>query len=66
MLIKINGKTENIEKANNLSDLIRLKRLDANKVIVEYNGKIITKDNLEKISLKEKDTIELVSFVGGG
>lgn len=35
-------------------------------VAVEYNGEILPKNEYDKTILKENDTLEVVSFVGGG
>jgi sulfur carrier protein len=66
MVIKINGKIEKVEKALDLSELILEKGLSADRIVVEHNFRIILKEDLGGIRLKENDSIEIVSFVGGG
>ena len=37
-----------------------------NKVAIELNNKIIDKKKLKNITLKNKDKLEIVDFIGGG
>ncbi|MDP3790448.1 MAG: sulfur carrier protein ThiS [Candidatus Omnitrophota bacterium] len=66
MVLKINGKSESIDKPVNLMELISAKGLVPEHIVVEYNLKIISKDEWRGIALKENDNVEIVSFVGGG
>mgnify|MGYP003976085729 CR=1 FL=1 len=34
--------------------------------IIELNNKIIKKENLSKVTLKNLDSIEIIQFMGGG
>ena len=45
-----------------------MKKLDIslNKVAIELNKKIIDKKKLIKITLNNKDNLEIVHFIGGG
>ncbi len=68
MIVKINGKLENInDNINTLSQLIeslndKLPKLFA----IEKNGKIIYKENYDNESINNNDQIEIVMFCGGG
>ncbi|MFA6142628.1 MAG: sulfur carrier protein ThiS [Candidatus Omnitrophota bacterium] len=66
MKIRINGKEENLDRPKNLADLIRAKGLVPEHVVVEYNLKIILAGEWAGVALKENDSIEIISFVGGG
>jgi thiamine biosynthesis protein ThiS len=66
MQIKLNGKLQSVEKVSSLEELVRLKRLVPGRIIVEHNGKIIPCALWEKTVLAGEDTVEIVSFVGGG
>ena len=66
MIIKINGKEENIKEQITLLDLVKNKELDDYVIVVEYNQKIIPKEEFDKIILKDKDKLEILTFVGGG
>ena len=46
--------------------LIPAGSLDVLKTAVLLNGKIVPRDRMESTALKESDTMEIVSFVGGG
>ena len=66
MKIKINGKEEAVYKKKNISELISGRGLSADHVVVEYNFRIVPKEEWHKIALNEDDSVEIVSFVGGG
>ena len=64
-MAEINGKYEEINDVNLLDYLIENKyRVD--RVVVDFNGNIIKKEDFEKINIKNTDKIEIVCFVGGG
>ncbi len=65
MQITINGKVETIESGN-LEALVKAKGLSGDALVIEHNHTIIKRENWEQIQLKENDTLELLSFVGGG
>ncbi|ARJ57342.1 sulfur carrier protein ThiS [Campylobacter cuniculorum] len=61
----ING--EKIEmKELKFLDLLKQKGLKTELIALELNGKIVPKNEFEKLILKENDRAEIVSFVGGG
>ena len=66
MIITVNGKCEKVENVLNLAQLISSKGLCVNDLVVEHNKKIVPKHKLQEVPLCENDTIEIVSFVGGG
>ncbi|MCF7908099.1 MAG: sulfur carrier protein ThiS [Candidatus Omnitrophica bacterium] len=66
MQITINGKKEIIDNPKSLLELIGEKKLNKEKMVVELNLKIIPRDNLKSTQIQEGDSIEFVSFVGGG
>jgi len=66
MFIKINGVKQEIEDKFNLAELIRIKGLSCNQIVVEHNQRILAKEAWREITLNENDTLEIVSFVGGG
>ncbi|SKC81853.1 sulfur carrier protein ThiS [Maledivibacter halophilus] len=47
-------------------DLLKNLNLDMNKVVVEVNFKIISRENYKNFMLNKKDKIEIISLVGGG
>jgi len=66
MIIKINGKDEMIDKPTNLTGLISDKGLVPDHIVIEHNFRIVPQEEWADIGLKENDSIEIVSFVGGG
>lgn len=66
MEVKINGKSQNISEDITLSELIAQKGLNFQRIVIEHNLKIIKKEDLARVKIKEKDNIEIVSFLGGG
>lgn len=66
MVIKINGRNESVDKPVNLMELVSAKGLVPENIVIEHNLKIVSKDEWQKTALKENDSIEIISFVGGG
>tara|TARA_Y100001970_G_scaffold233947_1_gene291920 strand:- start:541 stop:759 length:219 start_codon:yes stop_codon:yes gene_type:complete len=64
--IKINGKSSTIDKNISLKKYINTIKIPIKKVAIELNHQIVDKNRLNKIKLKNKDTIEIVHFIGGG
>ena len=64
--IQLNGKKVIINSNYSLSDLIKKYKLSSKKVAIEYNGKIISKENFKKKLLKNNEKVEIVHFIGGG
>ena len=64
-LVTINGKIEKIS-AISLLDYLEKNKYRIDRIVVEYNGEIIKKDKFSKIMIQDKDSIEIVSLVGGG
>lgn len=66
MNVTINGQAREIPTPNTLTGVVaQFCKVNKN-IIAELNGNIIPADQWASTSLKENDTIELVSFVGGG
>ena len=64
--MKVNGKNQLININQNLLDFLESNQYDITKIAVERNGEIIPKLMYRQVNLKENDTLEIVSFVGGG
>lgn len=64
-MVTINGKIEKIN-AISLLDYLEKNKYRIDRIVVEYNGEIIKKDKFSKIMIQDKDSIEIVSLVGGG
>ena len=69
MKIKVNGKEKNIKLENEkalLSSTLELLGYKPNTIVVEVNDLIINSTKWDKKILKEGDSLEIVSIVGGG
>jgi sulfur carrier protein len=64
--IRVNGKVQSITDKSKMSDLVKNLKIPIKKVAIELNQEIIDKKNINKISLKKNDKIEIVHFIGGG
>jgi len=62
----INGKEIHIPDGILLSDLLAREGYDLQRVAVEKNGGIVAKAAFAAEMLSDGDSLEVVSFVGGG
>jgi sulfur carrier protein len=66
MKITLNGQSKEFITKINLKEVVEQFCQNSNRVIAEVNGDIIRSHQWETLSLNDGDSIELVSFVGGG
>ena len=64
-MVKINGKDLDIA-GETLADYLASTNYDIKRIAVERNGEIVPKAAYNETVLNDEDTIEVVSFVGGG
>lgn len=64
--MKVNGKTVSLEEPVSLAEFLRRSGYNLPRVAVELNGTIVPKATYEEVILSPEDTLEIVSFVGGG
>ncbi len=64
--INLNGKSISVPSDTTISKVIKKIKAQPNKIAIELNRKIIKKKNIKKIYLKNKDSLEIVHFIGGG
>ena len=64
--IKINGKNLIIKPKMTLKEVITKYKIPEKKVAIELNEKIVNKEKIRKIKVKNLDKIEIVHFIGGG
>lgn len=64
-MVKINGVDMDIG-GKTLADYLSAAGYDCGRIAVEKNGSIVPKAQYAEVILKDNDTIEVVSFVGGG
>ena len=66
MGVRINGEELTFVPMMSVADLIAQRKIRPERVVVEYNGALLTRDKWDAIVLKENDALEILSFVGGG
>lgn len=64
--MKFNGKILQLNRDISLLQFVQENKYDISKIAVELNGDIVPKATYADVMLKEKDILEVVSFVGGG
>ena len=64
-MVTING--ENIDAAGKtITEYLSLTDYDTKRIAVEHNGNIVPKAQYHETVLLDGDSVEIVSFVGGG
>ncbi|MBE6705856.1 MAG: sulfur carrier protein ThiS [Ruminococcaceae bacterium] len=64
-MVKINGDELNIA-GKTVADYLATTSYDPKRIAVERNGEIVPKAQYRVTVLKDGDSVEIVSFVGGG
>ncbi len=64
--INLNGKSVSIPSGTTINKIIKKVKAQPNKIAIELNRRIINKKNIKKIYLRNKDSLEIVNFIGGG
>ena len=64
-MVKINGVLCDVA-GNTLTEYLATTNFNPARIAVEKNGDIVPKAQYETTVLQEGDTVEVVSFVGGG
>ena len=64
-MVRINGEDKALAGINLLENL-KAAGYQLEKIVVERNLEIIPRDQLENVVIQENDSIEVLSFVGGG
>nr|WP_156204765.1 sulfur carrier protein ThiS [Candidatus Syntrophocurvum alkaliphilum] len=62
----VNGKEMKFEKDITVNELLQKLDLNPDKVVVEVNLDIVSKDRYDEHILSDSDSVEIVAFVGGG
>ena len=66
MEIVINGESLQVPAPLSVVDLLRHLELQGDRIAVELNHEIVRRDEWAATQLQEKDSLEIVQFVGGG
>lgn len=64
--MKVNGKDFELKVEKTLDNFLDELTINKDKVVVELDGVIITKEDFAKTVLKNSHVMEVISFVGGG
>jgi thiamine biosynthesis protein ThiS len=64
--LQINGEDRDAEEATSVATLLESLDLAGERVAVEYNRRVLTRDEFTQVLLGEGDQLEIVHFVGGG
>ena len=64
--MKWNGKQIALEMPVTALEFLQQQGYNAQRVAVERNGEIVRRADFEKELLRDEDTVEVVTFVGGG
>ena len=62
----LNGKTVDLKEEISVEQLLKDYDLNLQKVVVEVNMEILDDEVYSTYLLKNEDTVEVISFVGGG
>ena len=66
MRVVINSQSREVGSSMTVADLLRELETPPERVAVEINRELVTRKRFEETKLNEGDTIEIVTFVGGG
>ena len=64
-MVKINGEELNVA-GDTVTEYLSYNGFDVKRVAVELNGDILPKSEFNITILRDGDSVEIVSFVGGG
>ena len=62
----VNGNLVSLEKPLSVSEYLEQKNYNPKRVAIELNQEILPKSKYQTTILTEADTLEIVTFVGGG
>ena len=66
MHLTINGKPELVDDADTVADLLIRFDIPPKRVAVEVNRELVPRAGFGQTRLENGDTVEIVTFVGGG
>lgn len=66
MRLQINGENKEVPQLESVADLVEHLGMKADRLAVELNREIVSRERWSSTPLKEGDSIEIVHFVGGG
>ena len=64
-MVTVNG--EKVQASGQtIAEYLKNTGYNADRVVVELNLQIVSKDKYSELTLKENDSVEILNFVGGG
>ena len=66
MDVKINGQDEQVPENITIAEMVKLKGLTPEAIVIEHNEAICPREQWSNVTLSAGDNLEIVSFVGGG
>lgn len=66
MQLTINGTSKEFSNTNTIADVVAQMIKEPKNIIAEINGVIVPANDWSTTPVKNGDTLELVTFVGGG
>lgn len=66
MKLTINGQDREFTSLSTIADLLAQLDMKADRVAVEVNRELVTRDRWQQTELHDGDKLEIVHFVGGG
>ena len=64
-MVKVNGEEFDVA-GKTISEYLATTNFDPKRIAVERNGDIVFKSQYDETLLQDGDSVEIVSFVGGG
>jgi thiamine biosynthesis protein ThiS len=64
--IQLNGEPFDVRGPVTISALLDLLDIDARRVAVEHNLRVVKRNAYPSTTIQERDQVEIVNFVGGG
>ncbi len=64
--VTVNGEKQHIKAGMSISALLNMMNISSQRVAIEYNMEILDKNKFDTVLLKEGDSLEIITFVGGG
>ena len=64
--VSVNGESVSVPTGSTLADLLQRLALSGRPVAVEHNRRVVPRSEHASLHLNHGDTLEIVTFVGGG
>jgi thiamine biosynthesis protein ThiS len=64
--VSVNGQSVSMPTGSTLAELLRRLALEGKPVAVEHNRRVVPRAEHASVRLNHGDTLEIVTFVGGG